>query len=261
MFIDEARMDDRRNAIDIELLRSDPRSLLLRYRETIGIIVRTYVRSGMFHPSETDDVIQQISTELLEKLPRISQQFNGTSLVRTYLSSIIRHSCLNLHKKKHSGPPFVDIETTAAPAVQGDPDSRLAVEHSIRLLDAVLTQYHTDRPKLIVCLKTMYRIPLTREDVRTWWPACPESDVAALVSVSRGMERTLTDKQAFALIHPFMMRAERSTSSYDSIRRWTDERITQIVLLLNGNPPTSTHTKETLGLLFEECTAPFLPRL
>jgi DNA-directed RNA polymerase specialized sigma24 family protein len=260
MSIDEGSMDDRRNAIDLELLRSDHRALLLRYRETIGIIVRTYIRTGMFHPSEADDIIQQLSLELLEKMPRISEQFNGTSLVRTYLSSIIRHSCLNLYKKRQTSPPFVDIEATAMPAAPGDPDNRLALEQSLRMLDAILTQYHTDRPKLVVCLKIMYRIPLTREDVRTWWPACPEPDVDALVAFAQQMDRTLTDKQAFALIHPFMMRAEQRTSSHDSIRRWTDERITQIVQLLNGNPPASTHTKETLGLLLEEAAAPFLWR-
>ncbi len=253
-------MDDHRNAVDLELLRSDHRALLVRYRETIGIIVRTFVRSGMFHPSEADDVIQQISTELLEKLPRISEQFNGTTLVRTYLSSIIRHSCLNMHKKRQSAPPFVDIEIAAPPIAPNNPDGRLALERSIHTLDVILTQYHAERPKLTVCLKTMYRIPLTREDVCTWWPACPEPDVAALVAATQEPDRNLTDKEAFALIHPWVTRAEQSTSSHDSIRRWTDERISQIILLLNGKPPTATHTKETLGLLFEEFTAPFLLR-
>lgn len=102
-------MDDRRNATDLDLLRSDPRGLLVRHQETIGIIVHTYVRSGMFHPADAEDVIQQVNAELLEKLPRIRAQFNGSTLVRTYLSSIIRHICLNLHKKRRSAPEFLAI--------------------------------------------------------------------------------------------------------------------------------------------------------
>lgn len=253
-------MDDSRNATDITLLRSDPGKLVLRYQETIGIIVRTYVRSGMFHPAETDDIIQQITTELYEKLPRIRAQFNGTALVRTYLSSIIRHACLNLHKKRRSEPAFVDLDEASLPSEAGDPDRKLALEHSIRVLRAILAQFHADRPKLMICLKTMYRIPLTATEIRTWWPDGPEADVQALLALSRSVESGRTDKEVFAAIHPFITKAERSTSSHDSIRRWTDERIKQIISLLNGTPPTASHTKETVGILMEDLEAPFLLR-
>lgn len=252
-------MEDRRNSTDIELLRSDPQGLILRYQETIGIIVRTFVRTGMFHPSEIDDVIQQINQDLLEKFPRIRTQFNGTTLVRTYLSSIIRHTCLDLNRKKQAAPVMLSFEDIRAPAVPGDYDRNIAVEQSIRMLHAVLAQFHTERPRLLLCLKTMYRIPLEHKDILAWWPDCQETDVAALIEASRNVEKKLTDKQVFEILHPFMSRAESKDSSADSIRRWTDERITSIIILLNGSPPTAMHTKETLGTLLDMFFAPNLP--
>jgi DNA-directed RNA polymerase specialized sigma24 family protein len=251
-------MDDPRNSTDRELLRSDPRGLLLRHQETIGIIVRTYVRTGMFHASEIDDIIQQINKEILEKLPRIQAQFNGTTLVRTYLSSIIRHSCLNLNRKKKAGPVVLSFEDIHAPATSGDIDADLAVEQNLRLLRVIIAQFHTERPKLLLCLKTMYRIPLVRNDILEWWPGCPEADLTAMIAELRSTNKKLTDKQVFALLQPLVNKAEGNASSADSIRRWTDERITAIITLLNGSPPTSTHTKETLGILLDVFFAPFL---
>jgi DNA-directed RNA polymerase specialized sigma24 family protein len=253
-------MDDRRNSTDRELLHSNPQGLLLRHQETIGIIVRTYVRTGMFRASEVDDIVQQINKELLEKLPRIQAQFNGTTLVRTYLSSIIRHACLDLHKKKRAEPVVLSSEDLRTPAAPEDADNDLAIEQSGRMLCAILAQFHTERPKLLLCLKTMYRIPLTRKDILEWWPGCPDSDLTAVIDALQPTDQKLTDKQVFALLHPFANKAEGKTSSADSIRRWTDERITVIIALLNGSPPTSTHTKETLGILLDAVSAPFLLR-
>ena len=250
-------MDDHRDSTDIELLRSDPRALLLRHQETIGIIVRTYVRTGMFHPSEVDDIIQQINHDLLQKLPRIQAQFNGTTFVRTYLSSIIRHSCLDLNRKRQAQPVVLGLEEIRTPAVSADIDADLAIEQSIRMLRAIIAQFHTERPKLLLCLKTMYKIPLVRNDVLVWWPGCPEPELATLIRASQAVEKKLTDKQVFEVIRPFVNRAESNSSSADSIRRWTDERITSIIALLNGRPPTATFTKETLGILLDHFFAPF----
>ena len=252
-------MEDRRNSTDIELLRSDPQGLILRHQETIAIIVRTFVRTGMFHSSEIDDVIQQINHELLEKLPRIRTQFNGTTLVRTYLSSIIRHICLNLNRKRQATPAMLSLEDMHMPAVPGEHDRNIAVEQSMHMLRAILAQFHMERPRLLLCLKTMYRIPLERKDILDWWPDCREPDLAALIEASQEAERKLTDKQVFQVLHPFMSKAESKNSSADSIRRWTDERITSIISLMNGSPPTAMYTKETLGILLDVFFAPFPP--
>jgi RNA polymerase sigma factor (sigma-70 family) len=251
-------MEDQRNSLDIALLESDPHELILRYQETVGIIVRSYIRSGMFHSGEFNDIVQQINKELLEKLPKIRQQYNGTSLFRTYLSNIIRHSCLDLHKKRQSEPVFLDIELSHIPVESDSIDTKLLIEHDILAFRAIIEQFYSERFKLLLCLKLMYGIPIHRQDVIQWWPACPEKDLMALVAATAGGVKKRTYGQAFELLRPISNKAEKNSSPADSLRRWTDERVLKILDLLNGSPPTSAHNRETLGILLEDFFAPFL---
>jgi DNA-directed RNA polymerase specialized sigma24 family protein len=251
-------MEDQRNSLDIALLESDPHELILRYQETIGIIVKSYIRSGMFHSGEFNDIVQQINRELLEKLARIRRQYNGTSLFRTYLSNIIRHSCLDLHKKRLSEPAFLDVELSRIPLESDSIEAKLLIEHDILTFRAIIEQFHSEKFKLLLCLKLMYGIPIHRQDVLQWWPACPEKDLMALVVATDEGVKKQTYGRAFERLRPISNKAEKNSSPADSIRRWTDERILKILDLLNGSPPTSAHNRETLGILLEDFFAPFL---
>lgn len=251
-------MEDRSNAADIALLHSRPKELIVRYQETIRIILKTYIRSGMFPPGELDDLVQQVNRELLEKLPKIRSQYNGSALFRTYFSSIVRNICLNLYDTRRRIPVRVPIgEHVPAPETDG-PESRILLEDDILAFRAILKQYHNDRPKLLVCLKLACEIPLTRMDILEWWPGCPEEDIDVLLSETDGATRPLSERDRFKLFRPVLNRAERNESSADSIRRWTHLRIQEILHLLNGSPPTSRHTRKTLGILLEDFFNPFL---
>lgn len=37
----------------------------------------------------------------------------------------------------------------------------------------------------------------------------------------------------------------------DSLRRWSDRKINDIIQVLNGNPPKKSYTKESLKILIE----------
>lgn len=251
-------MQDSANAADIALLRTDPHELLVRYQPTIRIIVRSYVRTGMFHPSEFDDIVQHLNKEILEKLPRIQEQYNGMSLFRTYFSSIVRNACFSLQAKQQSKHVYLRLDTALDLPNSESPDQKLLIEHDMRVFRAILEQFHSEKPKLLLCLKLMYRMPITRLDVVNWWPNCLENDINALLNHVREEEETLTHKDVFVLLQPLMNRAEMKNTSADSTRHWVDMQIQLILRLLNGSPPTSAHNRETLGILLEDYCAPFL---
>lgn len=251
-------MEESANAADIALLRTDPRELLVRYQSTIRIIVKSYVRSGMFRPSDFDDIVQHLNKELLEKLPRIQKQYNGMSLFRTYFSNIVRHACLSLRTKRQSEPAFLELDRTISLLESGSAEHRLLIEHDIRVFRAILDQFYTERPKLILCLKLMYRLPLTTPDVLDWWPQCPQTEVNALLRSAGEGGALMTHKDLFALLQPLVNNAEMKHTSADSTRHWVDKQIQIILRLLNGMPPTSAHNRETLGILLEDYCAPFL---
>ncbi len=251
-------MEDSANSADIALLRTDPHELLVRYQSTIRIIVKSYVRSGMFESSEFDDIVQHLNTELLEKLPRIQKQYNGMSLFRTYFSNIVRHACLSLHKKRQTDPVLLDLERTSDLLESASAEHTLLIEHDVRVFRAILDQFHSEKPKLLLYLKLMYRLPITRLDVVNWWPECPENDIIDLLRSVCEEGETLTHRDVFVCLQPFINRAEMKDTSADATRHWVDKRIHLILRLLNGSPPTSAHNRETLGILLDDYCAPFL---
>lgn len=248
-------MEDPRNAIDISLLRTDPHGLLLRHQETIRIIVKIYIDSGMFSHNDFEDLVQQVNVRLLEKMPVIQANFDGSCLFRTYLSQVIRNACLNLHDRDTRQPRFSHLEG-AGIASREEPHSRLLIEHDARVLMAILDQFNTQRPKLLLCLKLYYRIPIGRNDVLDWWPHCPQNRIEYLLTTFGEFFGDIPESELYERIQPLFAEMERKSGPADSLRRWVDEKINQIIRLLNGSPPDASYDRKTLGILLEYAISP-----
>jgi RNA polymerase sigma factor (sigma-70 family) len=248
-------MEDPRNATDISLLRTDPHGLLLRHQETIRIIVKIYIESGMFHSTELDDLVQQVNVHLLEKMPVIQANFDGSCLFRTYLSQAIRNACLNLHDKTTKQPQLYRLEGEGI-APREDPNRKLLVEHDVRVLMAILDQFNTQRSKLVFCLKLYYRIPIGRQDILDWWPQCPPEHVQYLLHTFGAYFGDIPQNEIYQRVQPLLSEREKRSIPADSLRRWVDERINQIIHLLNGSPPDAAYDRKTLGILLEYAVSP-----
>ena len=92
------------NDKDIELLRSDPHAVILKYQETVKIIVKKYILSGVFGSSDFEDILQEINMALLAKIPAMQSHYNGLSLFKTYFSVIVRNICMKEHAKINKEP-------------------------------------------------------------------------------------------------------------------------------------------------------------
>jgi RNA polymerase sigma factor (sigma-70 family) len=248
-------MEDHRNATDISLLHKDPRGLLLRHQETIRIIVKIYIESGMFSYTEFEDLVQQVNVRVWEKMPVMQANFDGSCLFRTYLSQVIRNACLNLHDKEARQPQFQRLDGTGI-APSDEPNRKLLIEHDARVLSAILNQFNTQRPKLVLCLKLYYRIPIIQKDVLDWWPQCPERHIQYLLDTFGSYFGDISESEIYARIHPVFAEMEKKSPPIDSLRRWVDDKIGQIIQLLNGSPPNATYDRQTLGILLEYAVSP-----
>ncbi|MGB5874391.1 MAG: sigma-70 family RNA polymerase sigma factor [Bacteroidota bacterium] len=241
----------------MSLLRADPHGLVVRHQNTIHMIVRKYIGSGMFTREEFEDVVQAVNEALLGKLPRIQAQYNGSTLVRTYLSSIIRNICLKIRQKSMREPRTDRLDGSLA-ADSVNIQEKYVIEHDILMLRAILQQYDLQLPKLLLCLKLRFRIPLTRDDVVRYSPGCSEEEYSEIMGAFSGDYQTMTDKKIYAVVTPFMNRTEGRVVSHDAVRKWIHARLQEIVELLNGSPPTSSYDEESLKLLVEDYFFPFL---
>jgi RNA polymerase sigma factor (sigma-70 family) len=245
------------NKKDMDLLRTDPHGLVVRHQNTIHMIVRKYIGSGMFEREEFDDLVQGVNEALLGKMPKIQTQYNGSTLLRTYLSSIIRNICLKLHHQRRREPRLDRLDGSLA-ADSVSIQEKYMIEHDIRVFHAILRQYDMQLPKLLLCLKLRFRIPLTRDDVFRYSPGCSEEEYGDIMGAFGVDYQSMTDKQIYAVITPFINRTEGRVVSHDAVRKWIHARLQEILELLNGSPPTSSHDEDSLKFLVEDYFFPFL---
>lgn len=242
---------------EFQLLHSDPKGLVLAYQGMIESIVWKYVKSGMFAHDSIADVVQTVNTELLERIDRIQANFNGSTLVRTYVSAVVRNICLRLHRQRLYGKP-ADLEAREHMFHTFDAIDRYSIEQARSVFRAILRQYHRDMPKLTISLKLHFQIGLKREDILQWYPECSPEVVSRLTSLFGGEPVRRHEKETYALVTPVFNAAEQKNNLPDALRKWTESRILEILTLLNSSIPPAAFDDESLRLLVEDYFSPFL---
>ncbi len=245
------------NEIDIAMLKADPHALILKYQETIRIIVKKLILAGVFKASDFEDVVQEIISALLAKIPAMQSQYNGMSLFKTYFSVIVRNICMKEHEKNRREIAAEDSEPgELAERTRGD--ENLLLEEESQRFRTIVTLYFRQRAKLLLCLKLHFRIPLTREDVEDWYPECASEDRRLLLEFFGKNFDMMDDTEVFEALTPIMNRKESKSNTVDAVRKWTETKIREIIKLLNGNPQRRSHNEETLKILVDDFFSPFL---
>jgi hypothetical protein len=238
------------NERDVLQLRERPGDLAIRFRPVVRLLVLRFVQSGALPSGELEEFAQAATEKLLLRLPSLASHYDGTACVVTYVSAAIRNICLTLLHKRSRGQQFQPFpEDLAGPAYE--PMAEMLIDDEVAMFGAILSQYHRRRSRLVLGLKLYFRHPISREDILLWHPRCPGSDLDVLLGVFGKDYDHLEEKDVFGILSPITAKAEGREIHPDSLRRWIAEKVDEIVLLLNGEPPISHHSHETVKLLAE----------
>jgi len=247
------------NDKDVELLRTNPQQLIVKYQIMVEIIAKKYVASGMFAASDLDDVVQSVNESLLTKLPAVQRLYNGTALLKTYLSGIIRNVCLKLYHRNMQGVKTVQLDESIHSDPDGLTDTQL-IDHAVSRFRVIIDLFHSQKPRLLFCLKLYFRVPIAVQDIRSLYPQCTSTDLGRFLGPFRGNYERMNEYEIYETVTPIMNKYEGKSNSADALRKWTNSKIQEIILILNGNPPRFNFDKETLQILVEDHFSPFLEK-
>ena len=244
----ESRLTE--NQREVGLLQHDTDQLIVEYGRMIEIIVWNAIRRGLFPPGEDKELIQAVTVRFLELIPTIRRGYNGRSLLRTYVSAILVN-VLNRMAREQKRPEksLATREPRADDPALELPDHDIQVY--VRRLGRIMHLFADLRPKLLVILKCYYRISLGLDEVFSWYPECDPFSRDHLIALSQKGTGELGRGGLFLALAPIVSKVERRRVSADTLRKWTDHRIREIIHLLNGDPPRSSFDRRTLGDLFE----------
>lgn len=239
------------NKVEIKLLKTDPEKLLLAYQGVIWTIVRTQVVKGMLRLSDQEDLVQEINKKLLERLPRIREQYKHSSKLKTYFSVIIRNICLEEFRK-----PAIVSEPEVAPYGANeqavDPVDTLLISQEYERLRRVFVVMGHEGQKLNILLKVMFDVQVDIADILSFegYSASLKKSGEMVKELNNGLGKRKLEK--FALLSQVLQKLEGKPIPSDSLRKWYTSRLTECLKLLNGYPPRSAYDVDTLGFLIEK---------
>ncbi len=237
--------------IDIYLLRSDRDEFIVRCQRIITIVVKYFIKSGMFEPAQYDDAMQSINEEFIKRLPSIEKNFDHRVRMSTYVSVIIRNICLRIYEREQSDMSTVSLSTIDLPYDEGNSAS-LILDDELERLKLALSMYGAQQYKLILCLKVYFRLPVSMTDLRQCFKKSNGTELHTLYSAFGSDYDHSRESDNFSALSPFMNKEEENLTSGDSLRRWTVEHLVKLIALLNGDPPNRSHTKETIKILLDQ---------
>jgi DNA-directed RNA polymerase specialized sigma24 family protein len=216
------------------ILQNHPQTVVLIYRKYIEkFILFKYSDSD---PAEREDIFQEVLTRLIEdKIYKIQQKydFNKMSSFTSYFMVTVRNIYIDIIRERNVRPLTAggvqEIDDVADRQGDNKMINRLMINEELVKLQTILLLYYKTRARLELCLKLKYRIPVCGEDVKECFPQCSDEDINTLAQ-----DFTLTrDKRMFEKILPVFNRHESRQNQSDTLRKWVNVKVDEIVTHLN----------------------------
>ena len=238
-----------RNDLDISLLHHDPEKLLIRYQPIIRIIVRNLAFQGYLPKREINDLIQDVNRKLIERLPRIRQQYNNKSQFRTYFSVVIRNLCLEEFRKvRLVAEPQPEVYEQTASESSTD---QLIIRQEYERLQRALRLFGPERHAIWIAIRCFADFPVSPNDF-LGFESDSGSDIRAQMAAQVNGTLKLQKQDKMEILSDVFNRFEQKKRTTDAVRKWASSRLDELVTLMNGNPPRSAYTIEILYILIEK---------
>ncbi len=243
---------------DVHLLKSDFKTLVLKYKPLVDKLVDDKVRLRPSLSSFRDDICQQVFENLLNKKQVFLMQYDPEMNFRNYLWKIIKNDCFSQWEQefrynRHFADPDGKNTDISKDAVALD---NVIVEDIFRIFTLMLCAYGVSKYKLVVCLKVVMSIKISTIDLkRLFWNHQTSYDALLLktiaekpAQVGENLRGIFTRMQ---YIRPVLNKAENVDTSAQSYWRWTNQQIVHLVNYLNKTYGMN-FDRETLKILVEK---------
>ncbi len=236
--------------LDITLLRNNKNEFVIRCQDIIAISVKQYTIKGMFSAADFDDIKQSVTLELINRLPLIEKNYNGKTLLRTYVGVVIKNICLQIYKNESRTISSIPLGEITMLTVENNEGGVVIAQEQQRFATA-LKLYHSKRFKLLVCLKAYFLIPVRSIELQRTFHGITTEDIRRILDIFENQTPTKTEFEHFTILASMMNKYELASVTESSLRHWTNIELQKLIHVLNGDPPTRIHTKETVRLLLE----------
>jgi len=234
----------------LHLLKTDYNTLLKELQPLLRFAVNE-VCTRYSMPDFFDDLLSSVNEELLtHKFDKIKQTYSGETKLTTYVVTVVTNYCKDVVRVEQSRKirsEAINEDTEIFSDISSDTKALIADEIK-RLNFLILLNKFPAR--LISCLKIFANIELTPQEI---------NDTIAELSKNSPLSTIPTEllyfdeneQQRYTLLANLLSKYDKKDMQGDSLRRWSDRKINDLIRVLNGNPPNKSYTKESIIILIE----------
>lgn len=215
----------------------------------IKFICNRYVFAGFIKNDETEDFYHDVIEKLINRLPVLRKNYNGSVKPATYLTVVVNNICKELirAKMKKEIKYFSNIKTdvTQQESIERD----LIIEDEIERLQTIFVLFNKKRFKLEICLKGYFGITFTKLETKSL-----DNKLKIILRIANKMinEPNVKNSKKYGIIASIISELQNKPVNAEAIRKWIKEKIEELIYLLNGEPPHAMYDEESLGILLEK---------
>lgn len=262
------------NDFDISLLNSNPKKLVLKYLPVIKkLVFEKLINKGFFPLQDTEDLIQEVTERLLRDIEKIKSCYNGYSKFKPYFIRIITHKCNEIKRKQYKqetrevvnkNPDKPEFEKKVLYSRRysysrldenqfsgnNQTDKKIVLESELDRLEVIFRMYPLQGAKLKLCLKLLTGRGLTTEELECYYDGCESSIYSATVDYSQNINAQ-TKEKGYEILAMFFNCCENKNRGNDSIRKWINKLLQEIVEQMNFVSIPPVYNKENIMGLIE----------
>lgn len=245
-----------KNDIALRMLQKEPQTLVctVEFQESIKKIVRKFKQKGGFGQETEADVIQEITTQMLEeKIARIQKNYNPKyGNLKQYFERSVYNIAVELvqasNKRKSSS---YDLD-------QVNPQSLSSASHlrqdlildELKKVHIFFKKYNRQGAKLLLLLKLYSRSTVTAQDILDYSPNATKEEITEVLNVFGHNYAIHDDNFLYAQINGLINETEGKKNSSDALRKWLSNRLTDLNTWMNRQS-TLTYDNEALRNLMQ----------
>jgi hypothetical protein len=137
-----------------------------------------------------------------------------------------------IRERKNKMLRTIDIDDIRQPVPEPKLEltsNKIFIEEELTKFQFILKMYYKSQPKIELCLKIKFRIPVVAEDILKCFPKCSRHDIDKLSQDFRFQQ----DKRVFETIINIFNQNEGKENKGDTLRKWISIKTDEIIRHLN----------------------------
>lgn len=226
----------RKNEITLQVLQTNPFELICseEYQQIILKVVRKLRQTGGFRQEPNDEVVQEITTRILERVGHIQRNYSPEhGNFKPYFAKVAYNFALDLIKSTQKQKKLSNDLATAHPSRLSGDVNHESLTDELKKLGLYLSQNKRHRAKFVLLLKLYSRSTIQAQDIRNFLPQVPSEALEQILALLGQNYAQMEDRLLYQHINRLINKVEGKNRSADAIRKWLSARILELIQWLN----------------------------